>query len=153
ASVEEETDLYQAQLDVFLDPSDPAVRAAARRDGIPERWVKSAARSPIYSLTKRFRVALPLHPEYRTMPMVWYIPPLSPVVDTLTDTGHDGEDADNLFGAIDTLRIPVEYLAELFTAGDTETVRLVLRRMAAMPAFIPRINPARELDQPISTDV
>ena len=26
------------------------------------------------------------------MPMVWYIPPLSPVVDVLRDTGHDGED-------------------------------------------------------------
>ena len=153
ASVEEETDLYQAQLDVFLDPSDPAVRAAARRDGIPERWVESAARSPIYSLTKRFRVALPLHPEYRTMPMVWYIPPLSPVVDTLTDTGHDGEDADNLFGAIDTLRIPVEYLAELFTAGDTEPVRLVLRRLAAMRSYMRRINLGRERDESLAADV
>ena len=25
------------------------------------------------------RIALPLHPEYRTLPMVWYVPPLSPV--------------------------------------------------------------------------
>jgi hypothetical protein len=46
------------------------------------------------------------------------IPPLSPVVDVLSETGHDGEDAGNLFGAIDTLRIPLEYLAELFTAGE-----------------------------------
>ena len=38
------------------------------------------------------------------------------------ETGHDGEDADNLFGAIDALRIPIEYLAELFTAGDPEPV-------------------------------
>jgi Respiratory nitrate reductase beta C-terminal len=52
------------------------------------------------------------------MPMVWYIPPLSPVVDVLRDTGHDGEAAPSLFGAIDALRIPVGYLAELFTAGD-----------------------------------
>ena len=59
----------------------------------------------------KYEVALPLHPEYRTMPMVWYIPPLSPVVDVLRDTGHDGEDAGNLFGAVDALRIPVEYLA------------------------------------------
>ena len=51
--------------------------------------------------------------------MVWYIPPLSPVVDALRETGHDGEAAGNLFGAIETLRIPVEYLASLFTAGDT----------------------------------
>ena len=55
------------------------------------------------------------------MPMVWYIPPLSPVVDALRETGNDAEDAGNLFGAIDALRIPIEYLAELFTAGDTAT--------------------------------
>ena len=34
--------------------------------------------------------------------------------------------------AIETLRIPVEYLAGLFTAGDPEPVTDVLRRLAAM---------------------
>ena len=56
------------------------------------------------------------------MPMVWYIPPLSPVVDVVADTGEDAEDKGNLFAAIDALRIPVEYLAELFTAGDVAPV-------------------------------
>ena len=153
AAVEDEKELYRAQLDVFLDPDDPAVRAAAARDGIPDRWVESASRSPVYALAKRFGVALPLHPEYRTMPMVWYVPPLSPVVDTLTSTGHDGEDADNLFGAIDALRIPVEYLAELFTAGDPEPVRLVLRRLAAMRSYMRRINLGRERDASIAEAV
>ncbi|MFE6446228.1 nitrate reductase subunit beta [Nocardiopsis dassonvillei] len=153
ASVADERDLYRAQLDVFLDPTDPAVRAAARRDGIPDRWVESAVRSPVYALAKRFRVALPLHPEYRTMPMVWYIPPLSPVVDALSSTGHDGEDADNLFAAIDTLRIPVEYLAELFTAGDTGPVDLVLRRLAAMRSHMRRINLGQERDDSIAASV
>ncbi|WP_017603665.1 nitrate reductase subunit beta [Nocardiopsis alkaliphila] len=153
ASVEDEKDLYEAQLEVFLDPTDPRVRAAARRDGIPDRWVDSAERSPIYALAKRFRVALPLHPEYRTMPMVWYIPPLSPVVDTLTRTGHDGEEAGNLFGAIDALRIPIEYLAELFTAGDTAPVDLVLRRLAAMRSYMRRINLGQERDESIASAV
>ena len=62
------------------------------------------------------------------MPMVWYIPPLSPVVDVVTGSGNDGEDARTLFAAIDRLRIPVEYLAGLFTAGDTAPVT---RRAAA----------------------
>ena len=153
AAVEDEKDLYEAQLGVFLDPNDPAVRSAARRDGIPDRWMDSAARSPIYALAKRFRVALPLHPEYRTMPMVWYIPPLSPVVDTLTRTGHDAEEHGNLFGAIDALRIPVEYLAELFTAGDTAPVDLVLRRLAAMRSYMRRINLGQERDESIATAV
>jgi nitrate reductase / nitrite oxidoreductase, beta subunit len=26
-----------------------------------------------------WKIAFPLHPEYRTLPMVWYIPPLSPI--------------------------------------------------------------------------
>ncbi|MFV0451230.1 MAG: nitrate reductase subunit beta [Propioniciclava sp.] len=136
ASVADEKDLHAAQMDLILDPNDPAVAEEARRSGIPEDWLDAARRSPIYSLIKEYRVALPLHPEYRTMPMVWYIPPLSPIVDLLKDQGHDGEQANNLFGAIDELRIPVEYLAELFTAGDTDSVVGVLQRLAAMRAYM-----------------
>ncbi len=149
ASVPDEHDLYQAQREVFLDPSDPAVQKAAEDAGIPRDWIDAAQRSPVWALINRFEVALPLHPEYRTLPMVWYIPPLSPVVDSLTDTGHDGESAPNLFGAIDSLRIPVDYLAELFTAGDPTPVRNVLARLAAMRSFMRDINLGREPDQSI----
>ena len=112
ASAPDDVDLYQSQLGVFLDPEDPEVRRAAEAAGIPGDWVEAARRSPVKKLIMDYKVALPLHPEYRTMPMVWYIPPLSPVVDVIKDTGYDAEDVDNLFGAIDTLRIPVEYLAQ-----------------------------------------
>lgn len=74
-------------------PHDPEVVAAAQREGIAADWIEAAQRSPVYKLAKDYRVALPLHPEYRTMPMVWYVPPLSPVVDQLRETGHDAEDA------------------------------------------------------------
>ena len=136
ATVEKDTDLYAAQRACFLDPSDPQVQQAARAAGIPQEWVRAAERSPVWKLISRYEVALPLHPEYRTMPMVWYIPPLSPVVDVIRDSGHDAEDADNLFAAIDTLRIPVEYLANLFTAGDTGPVDRALRRLAAMRSYM-----------------
>ena len=144
ASVENEHDLLEAQLDLLLDPEDPQVQEAARRDGIPEDWIDAARRSPVYQLAKVYRVALPLHPEYRTMPMVWYVPPLSPVVDALRETGNDGEDLGSLFGALDTLRIPIEYLAELFTAGDPGPVSASLRRLAAMRAYMRDINLGRE---------
>jgi nitrate reductase beta subunit len=144
ASVADERALYEAQLDLLLDPHDPSVIAAARRSGIADDWVAAAQRSPVYKLAKEYRVALPLHPEFRTMPMVWYIPPLSPVVERLTETGHDGEDAGNLFGAIDALRIPVEYLAELFAAGDPAPVTAVLRKLAAMHAYMRDVT----LDRP-----
>ena len=153
ASVPDEKDLYEAQLDLLLDPEDPAVQAAAREQGIPEDWLAAARRSPVYALAKKYRVALPLHPEYRTMPMVWYVPPLSPVVDLLTEQGHDAEDRDVLFGAIEALRIPVEYLAELFTAGDTDVVDGVLRKLAAMRSYMRGINLGREPDGSIPASV
>ncbi|MDI2125462.1 nitrate reductase subunit beta [Yinghuangia seranimata] len=150
AAVENEHDLYEAQLDLLLDPDDPRVQDAARRDGIPEDWLAAARRSPVYALAKRHRVALPLHPEFRTLPMVWYIPPLSPVVDAVAESGHDGEDVDNLFGAVDALRIPVAYLAELFSAGDPEPVRAVLRRLSAMRSYMRRVNLGDPADETIA---
>ncbi|GGK72321.1 nitrate reductase subunit beta [Ornithinimicrobium pekingense] len=144
AAVEDEHDLYEAQRSVFLDPRDPAVEREAERAGIPGDWIEAAKKSPVLKLINDYKVALPLHPEYRTMPMVWYIPPLSPVVDVIKDTGYDAEDKDNLFAAIDALRIPVEYLANLFTAGDTRPVEAVLRRLAAMRSYMRDINLGRD---------
>jgi nitrate reductase beta subunit len=125
----------------------------AERAGIPHDWVQAAQRSPVYKLINDFRVALPLHPEYRTLPMVWYIPPLSPVVDVVRDTGHDAEDNGNLFAAIEALRIPVEYLAELFTAGDVAPVDAVLRRLAAMRSYLRDLNLRRDADESIPAAV
>jgi len=76
-------------------------------------------------------VALPLHPEYRTLPMVWYVPPLSPIVSALEDDDYEA-DPDAVFPAIESMRIPVDYLANLLSAGDGEVIRGVLRRLAAM---------------------
>ncbi|MBE1496277.1 nitrate reductase beta subunit [Amycolatopsis lexingtonensis] len=153
ASTPDEHDLCEAQREVLLDPEDPRVQREAERAGIPRDWIEAARRSPIHALINTYRVALPLHPEYRTMPMVWYIPPLSPVVDIVRDTGHDAEDHGNLFAAIDALRIPVEYLAELFTAGDVEPVNAVLRRLAAMRCYMRDINLGREPQESIAEKV
>ena len=153
AATENEQELYQAQLDVMLDPHDPAVLAAAREQGIPADWLDAARRSPVYALIKHYKVALPLHPEYRTMPMVWYIPPLSPVIDTLTEQGHDAEAAGNLFGAIDALRIPVEYLAELFSAGDAQVVTDVLQKLAAMRSYMRGVTMKGERDAELAAAV
>jgi nitrate reductase / nitrite oxidoreductase, beta subunit len=153
ASTPEDHDLYEAQRSVFLDPFDPTVMRDAELAGIPRDWVQAAQRSPVWALINTFEVALPLHPEYRTMPMVWYIPPLSPVVDVVRDTGHDAEDGGTLFAAIDALRIPVEYLAELFTAGDTGPVDAVLRRLAAMRSYMREITMGRPADESLAAAV
>ncbi|MDO4897785.1 MAG: nitrate reductase subunit beta [Rothia sp. (in: high G+C Gram-positive bacteria)] len=136
ASVADEKKLYAAQLDIMLDPHDPEIIRQAKAQDIPDSWIEAAQKSPVYKLAKEWKIALPLHPEYRTMPMVWYVPPLSPIIDLLKDQGHDAESQENLFGAIDSLRIPVEYLAELFTAGDTGIIVGVLKKLAAMRAYM-----------------
>jgi nitrate reductase beta subunit len=153
ASTTDDQGLYEAQREVFLDPFDPEVIREAERAGIARDWISAAQRSPVYALINTYRVALPLHPEYRTMPMVWYIPPLSPVVDVVAETGEDAEDQRNLFAAIDALRIPVEYLAELFTAGDVEPVDGVLKKLAAMRSYLRDLNLGREADASIPASV
>jgi nitrate reductase beta subunit len=74
-------------------------------------------------------------------------------VDVVSGSGNDGEDARTLFAAIDKLRIPIGYLAELFTAGDPGPVRSVLRRMAAMRSYMRRINLGRDRDESIAAAV
>jgi nitrate reductase beta subunit len=150
ASVEDEHELLEAQRSVFLDPFDPEVIAAAKAEGIADDWIEAAQNSPIYKLISEYKIALPLHPEYRTMPMVWYIPPLSPVVDIVANSGQDGEDVANLFSAIDKLRIPVEYLAGLFTAGDIEPIEDSLGKLAAMRSYMRDIDLGREPNERIA---
>jgi len=133
ASEEDIEDLYEAQLDIFLDPNDPEVIAQARADGIPEAWLESAKKSPVYKMAMDWKVAFPLHPEYRTLPMVWYIPPLSPIQSAAQTGVIGGEDG---MPDVRKLRIPLKYLANLLTAGKEEPVALGLERMLAMRAYM-----------------
>ena len=145
ASVPDEHDLLDAQLDLFLDPTDPEVRKEARAQGIGEDWLEAAQRSPVYSLAVKHRVALPLHPEYRTLPMVWYVPPLSPVMSLVEGDGA-GANPDDVFPTIDELRIPIEYLANMLTAGNPDPVRAALKRLAAMRVVMREENLSGEPD-------
>jgi nitrate reductase beta subunit len=132
ASVEDDKDLYQAQLDIFLNPHDPKVIEQARKDGIPEAWLEGARKSPVYKMAVEWKVALPLHPEYRTLPMVWYVSPLSPI-SAAANAGHIGINGE--LPDIAQMRIPVQYLANLLTAGDTAPVIRSLQRMLAMRSY------------------
>ena len=127
-------DLYEAQLSLMLDPSDPAVIEQARKNDIPDAGLLQLRSRP-YTSWRRSGRWLCLHPEYRTMPMVWYVPPLSPIVDLLRNRATMQRTATTC-SALLSLSVPVEYLAELFTAGDTEVVTNVLRRLAAMRSYM-----------------
>ncbi|MBN8605456.1 MAG: nitrate reductase subunit beta [Caulobacterales bacterium] len=133
AASADEKDLYDAQLGVFLNPHDPAVITQARADGVPEAWIEAARRSPVYKMAMEWKVAFPLHPEYRTLPMVWYVPPLSPIQSAaaMGAIEHDGVMPD-----VRSLRIPVQYLANMLTAGEEAPVISALERMLAMRSYM-----------------
>ncbi len=133
ANAPDEKDLYQEQLDIFLDPHDPEIQRQAREQGISDEWLEAAKNSPVWKMAMDWKVAFPLHPEYRTLPMVWYIPPLSPIQNAAEagKIGHDGEMPD-----VQSLRIPVRYLANMLTAGDEAPVVTALERMLAMRAYM-----------------
>jgi len=132
ANVSDEQDLYQAQCDMFLDPNDPEIIAKAKEDGVPDSWLEAAQNSPVYKMAIDWKVAFPLHPEYRTLPMVWYIPPLSPIQNAISQGKI--EDSSTL-PDVKSLRIPVKYLANMLTAGQEQPIVYALERMMAMRKF------------------
>ncbi|MHC9510599.1 nitrate reductase subunit beta [Kangiella sp. M94] len=135
ASTASETDLYQKQLEIFLDPNDPEVIKQARKDGVADSVIKAAQASPVYKMAVEWKLALPLHPEYRTLPMVWYVPSLSPI-QSAAEAGHIGYvGKSGVIPDVESLRIPVKYLANLLTAGDEKPVILALKRLLAMRAY------------------
>jgi nitrate reductase beta subunit len=133
-------ELLDAQLDMILDPNDPEVITAARAAGIDEGWIDSAQRSPIYKFVKVWGMAFPLHPEYRTEAMMFYVPPLSPVMSSIEqnmiklDIPDERRDFE-LMEELDKARMPLQYLANLFTVGDSDRIRRVLRIMLAVRTY------------------
>ncbi len=133
ASTQNVEDLYEKQLDVFLNPHNPEIVNEALKQGISENWINAAQKSPIYKMVVEWKVALPLHPEYRTLPMVWYIPPLSPIQDNV-DISKIGENG--ILPDIKDLRIPIKYLANLLTAGKEEPIIISLKKIMAMRVYM-----------------
>lgn len=145
ASAKAPTDLYPSHLKILLDPENPEVARNAEKQGISPAFMAAARRSPVYALAERFRLALPLHPEFRTLPMVWYIPPLSPVAERLDEMDMQAQ--------IDHLRIPITYLANLLSAGDEAPIRLALKRLAAIRQYMRSIRVEKVPDISVLEDV
>ncbi|HYA04107.1 MAG TPA: nitrate reductase subunit beta [Syntrophobacteria bacterium] len=139
ASHDDDRKVYPAQSAMFLDPHDPEVQAAARSDGIPESYLEAARVSPVYKLAVAWRLAFPPHPEFRTLPMVWYVPPLSPLISAADEAAGDAV-------LLDAMRIPVTYLANLFTAGDETPIRLALQRLLALRRYMRSVRVDRKAD-------
>ncbi len=114
--------------EMILDPFSPDVIRAAQTAGIPAGVLDAAQRSPVFKFVKQWKLALPLHIEFRTLPMLFYIPPLSPVL------GTDANGA-ALFSDTERFRIPIQYLAALLAAGNEDPVRYSLRKQQAVRMF------------------
>jgi len=135
ASTSDEKELYHAQLKLFLDPNNPEVIKQAQKDGISDNWIEAAQKSPIYKLAVEQGIALPLHPEYRTLPMVWYVPPLSPIL-KMFEGDISTSNINEVFPAIDQMRIPIQYLANLLSGGNEKVIRKVLKKMILMRQYM-----------------
>lgn len=123
-----ENQIVDAQMDIYLDPFDPKVIEEAKKNGIADSTIEAAQKSPVYKFVKLWKLALPLHPEFRTIPNLFYVPALLPSVATVHNGVYDSVTS-GLWGGIDTTRLPMKYLASLFSAGNTEKVADVMKRL------------------------
>ncbi len=126
-SVTDPKELYPAQKDIFLDPNDPLIYDEAMSQGISYEYLEAAKKSPVYKMVKEWNIAFPLHPEFRTFPMVWYIPPMSPILQEMNKLEQDEYIAD-----VADMRIPVKYIANMLTAGDEAPIIRALETLIAL---------------------
>ena len=54
---------------------------------------------------------------------------------------------DMIFPAIEEMRIPIQYLANMLTAGDTKTVKEALHRMAMMRSYMRALSSGKDFDE------
>ncbi len=123
--------LVDAQMDIYLDPFDPEVIKQARLNGVADSTITAAQNSPVYKFVKVWKLALPLHPEFRTLPNLFYVPALLPTMATVSD-GVYNSTSKSLWNGVESNRLPMKYLASLFSAGDTGKVTEVMKRLMAV---------------------
>jgi nitrate reductase beta subunit len=125
-------ELIEGQRSLILNPHDPHVIDEAMKNGIPEAVIESAQNSPVYKYVVDWKIALPPHIEYRTFPMLFYVPPMAPVIASRTETGALDAVSDKLFHDIEDSRVPLQFLANLFGGGQTGHLIYALKKQKAV---------------------
>ena len=144
-------ELIDRQLDLILDPFDEAVIKSAKENGVADSTIAAAQTSPVYKFVIVWGLGLPLHPEFRTLPMLFYVPPLLPVVASLSDTDNSEQSSkfnpiakfwnkntlydtstEALWGTIEQARFPIKYMANMFGVGNEGKIKNVLRKQLAV---------------------
>lgn len=153
AASSDDKDLINSHLNIYLDPHDPKVIAAAKANGIADSTIAAAQASPIYKFVKEWKIALPLHAEFRTLPNLFYVPPLLPVMASVSEQEKSDSPELNpiaknwddkwlydtslssIFGTIDNLRMPLKYMANMFSAGNEDLIADKLKKLMAIRIY------------------
>lgn len=128
----DESEIVDRHMDIYLNPNDPAIIKAARENGIADSTIKAAQSSPVYKFVKEWKIALPLHPEFRTLPNLFYVPPLLPAMASVSADGTYDTVSEHLLAGVEKLRVPIRYLSSLFTAGNDDKVIDVFKKLHAV---------------------
>ena len=137
----DDADLVGAQRSIIQDPFDPEVIASAKANGISDAVIAAAQNSPVYKFVMQWKIALPLHPEFRTVPMLFYVPPMLPVLAAMKNDQYEIPEADTqslapLLTSMEQARVPMSFMASLFSAGNTELVEEVYRKLIGVRVFM-----------------
>ncbi len=149
----DDKDLINNHMEIYLDPHDPKVIEAAKANGVADSTIKAAQESPIYKFVKEWKIALPLHAEFRTLPNLFYVPPMLPIMASVSEkASNDGSklnsmakhwddkwlydtSLDDIFGTIDNMRFPLKYMANLFSAGNENMIADKLKKLMAVRIY------------------
>ncbi|HPE58336.1 MAG TPA: nitrate reductase subunit beta [Bacteroidales bacterium] len=127
----DESELVEKQKSIYLNPYDPEVIKAAKANGIADSTLEAAQKSPVHKFVIKWGLALPLHPEFRTLPNLFYVPPLLPTM-AFVENGTYETTSESFWGAIENSRLPMKYLANLFSAGNEKAIEVVLKKLMAV---------------------
>ena len=133
--------LVEAQRSIILDPDSPEVMAAARASGVRDDIIAAARKSPAFKFVKQWKLALPLHPEFRTLPTLFYVPPLGPVRAAITREHYEIPDAEGkqlgpMLSSLEKARMPIRFMASMFAAGNEDVLRSVYRKLIAVRFYM-----------------
>lgn len=141
AAMVADQDLVETHRHVIQDPFDAQVIADARANGVADNLIDAAQKSPVYKFVKEWQIALPLHSEFRTLPMLFYVPPLLPILAKMKDGRYDVAETRNeslapLLSSLERARVPIQYMANLFAAGNTDLLDAVYRKLIAVRMYM-----------------
>ena len=135
-----DSELVQSQRRMILNPYDQSIIDLALEQGFTDTIIDYAQRSPVHKFFNKWEIALPLHPDYRTLPMLFYVPPLLPVIGNVQDNtfnlNTESDDLEPMLFKLEESRIPIKYMANLFSAKNEDVIKTVYKKLIAVRSYM-----------------